>query len=84
MGIHMILSSFSNFSLEEGAWASGNGSLWLQTHIFKNREVTKSLIHRAERVGFKAIVVTIEINLGMGLSSQSIFLLETSGILPLQ
>jgi isopentenyl diphosphate isomerase/L-lactate dehydrogenase-like FMN-dependent dehydrogenase len=55
----MILSSMTSFALEHIAQESDNNDLWLQIYIFKDRGLTKLLVERAERAGFKAIVVTI-------------------------
>ena len=57
--IPMIVSTMSNHSLEEIASQSLHNNLWLQTYIFKNRELTESLIRRAEKAGYKAIVITV-------------------------
>jgi (S)-2-hydroxy-acid oxidase/4-hydroxymandelate oxidase len=49
----------SSISLEDVARDSGNENLWFQTYIFKDRELTKELIRRAEKSGYKAIVVSL-------------------------
>jgi (S)-2-hydroxy-acid oxidase/4-hydroxymandelate oxidase len=59
LNIPMIVSAMSSITLEEIAAQSGNSDLWLQTYIFRDRQLTRQLIERAERVGFKAIVVTL-------------------------
>ena len=56
----MVVGSFSTTGLEEVAEASGSGVCWLQLYIFRDRELIRSLVIRAERVSFKAIVVTID------------------------
>ena len=56
----MMLSVWTNTSLEDVAEASGTGLRWFQINIFKNREQTKSLVLRAEKAGYKAIVVTVD------------------------
>jgi isopentenyl diphosphate isomerase/L-lactate dehydrogenase-like FMN-dependent dehydrogenase len=58
-GIPMVVSSMSNISLEDIATYSMNDNLWLQIYIFKNRALTEALIHRAEKAGYKAIVVSV-------------------------
>jgi isopentenyl diphosphate isomerase/L-lactate dehydrogenase-like FMN-dependent dehydrogenase len=55
----MIASAMSSIALEEIAVQSGHENLWLQIYIFKDRELTGALVARAERAGFKAIVVTL-------------------------
>lgn len=57
--VPMIVSSMCSIALEDIAVNSGNDDLWFQIYIFKDRAITKSLIERAERSGYKAIVVTI-------------------------
>jgi 4-hydroxymandelate oxidase len=57
--IPMIVSAMCSVSLEEVAEQSGNENLWLQIYIFKDRELTRQLVRRAEQAGFKAIVVSL-------------------------
>jgi isopentenyl diphosphate isomerase/L-lactate dehydrogenase-like FMN-dependent dehydrogenase len=59
LDIPMIVSAMSSIALEEVAATAGHEDLWLQTYIFKDRQLTRYLVERAERAGFKAIVVTI-------------------------
>ncbi|GBL85986.1 Hydroxyacid oxidase 1 [Araneus ventricosus] len=58
----MILSSFASTLLEEVAKAAQDSSihLWMQMYIFDNRTWTTTLIRRAERSGFKGIVITAD------------------------
>ncbi|CAI8021632.1 Hydroxyacid oxidase 1 [Geodia barretti] len=56
----MVLGSFSTTAMEEVAEAGSPGLQWLQLYIFRDRELTRSLITQAERVGFKAIVLTVD------------------------
>jgi len=58
-GLPMVVSSMSNKSLEDIVKDSQHNNLWFQTYIFKNRELTKTLVHRAELAGYKAIVITV-------------------------
>lgn len=58
-GIPMVVSSMSNKSLEEIATQSQHEQLWFQVYIFKDRAVTEDLVRRAERAGYKAIVLTV-------------------------
>uniref|UniRef100_A0A3Q3WK35 (S)-2-hydroxy-acid oxidase n=1 Tax=Mola mola TaxID=94237 RepID=A0A3Q3WK35_MOLML len=65
MGIGMMLSSWATSTIEEVMSAmtakSGTGGvLWLQLYIYKNRELTLSLVQRAEEAGYKAIFVTVD------------------------
>ena len=56
----MMLSSWSTTSIEDVAEASGSGLRWFQLYIFRDRDLTKSLVQRAERAGYSAIVVTVD------------------------
>ncbi|XP_048504006.1 peroxisomal (S)-2-hydroxyacid oxidase GLO4 isoform X2 [Beta vulgaris subsp. vulgaris] len=55
----MVLSFSSNSSLEEVA-ASCTAVRFFQLYVFRNREVSAWLVQRAERSGYKAIVVTVD------------------------
>ncbi|XP_072142899.1 2-Hydroxyacid oxidase 1-like isoform X4 [Dermacentor andersoni] len=56
----MILSPMSNTSLEDVDSAAPGGLRWMQTFIFKERDVTRSLVLRAEKACYKAIVVGVD------------------------
>ncbi|XP_045837609.1 hydroxyacid oxidase 1 [Meles meles] len=60
MGTGMMLSSWSTSSIEEVADASPEALRWLQLYIYNDREVTKQLVQRAERKGYKAIFLTVD------------------------
>ena len=55
----MILSTLSNSSIEEVVKVS-KGNIWFQLYVFKDREVTKKLVKRAEDAGCKALVLTVD------------------------
>lgn len=55
-----ILSSFSTTSIEEVGAKVPETIKFLQLYIYKNRNLTRSFVKRAESYGFKAIVVTID------------------------
>uniref|UniRef100_A0A1A8G4P0 (S)-2-hydroxy-acid oxidase n=1 Tax=Nothobranchius korthausae TaxID=1143690 RepID=A0A1A8G4P0_9TELE len=64
-GTGMMLSSWATSSIEEvmsamTATPGGSGALWMQLYIYKDRELTLSLVRRAERAGYKAIFVTVD------------------------
>ena len=54
----MMLSTSSNYSMEEVADAAG-GPLWFQLY-HRGWHFTEMLVHRAEEAGFKAIVLTVD------------------------
>lgn len=60
LGTGMMLSSWSTSSIEDVAEAGCEALRWLQLYIYKDREVTKQLVQRAERMGYKAIFVTVD------------------------
>ena len=56
----MTLSSLSTTSLEDVAAATPRGFCWFQLYVYKDRAVTLDLVKRAERAGYKALVVTVD------------------------
>jgi L-lactate dehydrogenase (cytochrome) len=60
LGIPMLLSTVSSYSIEEVAEASGDGNRWFQLYWPAERAVAASFVRRAEEAGFSAIVVTLD------------------------
>ncbi|NXY18050.1 HAOX1 oxidase, partial [Atrichornis clamosus] len=60
VGTGMMLSSWATSSIEEVAEAAPAGLRWLQLYVYKDREVTESLVRRAERAGYSGIFVTVD------------------------
>lgn len=56
----MTLSTLSTTSIEEVADSSPNLIKWFQLYLFTDRDESLKLIRRAERAGFKAIVLTVD------------------------
>lgn len=56
----MTLSTVSNASLEEVAHATPNSPKFFQLYIYKNRDLTRQLVQRAERAGYRALVLTVD------------------------
>ncbi|KAJ8027351.1 Peroxisomal (S)-2-hydroxy-acid oxidase GLO5 [Holothuria leucospilota] len=56
----MILTSWSFMTLEDVASSAPNALLWMQIYPFKDRSNTADMVRRAERSGYKAIVVTVD------------------------
>jgi 4-hydroxymandelate oxidase len=54
-----IVSTLSNRSLEDVARVS-SGRLWFQLYVYRDRQLTLSLIRRAEDAGYEAIVLTVD------------------------
>ncbi|XP_070566020.1 uncharacterized protein [Ptychodera flava] len=61
MNTLMILSSISKKSLEEVAAARPHLPKWLNVYPWRSREVTRDVVKRAERAGFKAIVISVDV-----------------------
>ena len=59
-GIPYILSNVSTTPMEEVAAAMGESPRWFQLYPPKDRDLTKSLLERAEKAGYSAIVVTLD------------------------
>ena len=61
--VPQIVSTVSSKTLEEIADANGDNLHWFQLYWGRNKEFTRSLIGRAEKAGYKAIVVTLDTRL---------------------
>lgn len=61
--VPQIVSTVSSKTLEEIAEANGDNPRWFQLYWGRNKEFTKSLISRAEKAGYSAIVVTLDTRL---------------------
>jgi lactate 2-monooxygenase len=59
-GIPVILSSASSVSMEDVAEAMGDAPRWFQLYWSADPDVAVSFLGRAERAGFRAIVVTVD------------------------
>jgi len=60
VGVPMIASTASAFTMEEIAEAIGDGPRWYQLYWPNNDEVTESLVSRAEAAGYSALVLTVD------------------------
>lgn len=63
LGLPFTLSTAASRSIEEVAQAAGSagsGVRWFQLYWGKNPELTASMLQRAERAGYKALVVTLD------------------------
>lgn len=59
VGSLMTLSTMSHRTIEEVAQASPE-RLWFQLYLYKDREVSRALIQRAEVAGARALVLTVD------------------------
>jgi (S)-2-hydroxy-acid oxidase len=55
-----IMSTMSTMSIEDVSTAAPTTWKWLQLYVYKDRDVSARLIKRAEKCGFKAIVLTVD------------------------
>jgi isopentenyl diphosphate isomerase/L-lactate dehydrogenase-like FMN-dependent dehydrogenase len=63
LGLPFTLSTAASRSIEEVARAvgsAGKGAHWFQLYWGKNPDLTASMLQRAERAGYKALVVTLD------------------------
>ncbi|XP_039295577.1 hydroxyacid oxidase 1 isoform X2 [Nilaparvata lugens] len=59
-GTIYVMSTLATSSLEEVAEAAPDTIRWFQLYIYKNRKLTAELVRRAERTGWKALVLTVD------------------------
>lgn len=60
LGTGQVLSTLSSTPLEEVARAAP-APRWFQLYIYRDREVTRELVRRAEAAGYTAICVTVDV-----------------------
>lgn len=60
LGVPMILSTASSRTIEQVADASGDGPRWFQLYWPGDREVCASILERARKAGYTALVVTLD------------------------
>jgi L-lactate dehydrogenase (cytochrome) len=60
LGLPMIASTASAFTLEEIAEAGGEGPHWFQLYWPNDRDLAASFVSRAEAAGYGAIVLTVD------------------------
>jgi 4-hydroxymandelate oxidase len=56
-----MLSTLSTCSLEEVAEAAPKGPRWFQLYLQPDFATTEELVHRAEKAGYRALVVTVDV-----------------------
>lgn len=59
-GVPLIGSTLMSDPLEDVAAAAGDAGKWFQLYTPKNRDLAASLVQRAERAGYEAIVITLD------------------------
>lgn len=58
-GTLFILSSLSNTAMET-VFSEAASPRWFQLYVYKDREITRALVQRAEAAGAEAIVLTVD------------------------
>lgn len=60
LGLPFVLSTVSSRTLEQVSQAMGAAPRWFQLYWGKNPELTASMLERAEKSGYSALVVTLD------------------------
>jgi L-lactate dehydrogenase (cytochrome) len=60
IGLPIVLSTASSYSMEDVAGASGEGPRWFQLYWPKDRDVAASFLERAAAAGYTTLVVTLD------------------------
>lgn len=60
VGLPMILSTVSSFSMEDVAAANGDGQRWFQLYWPNDEAVCASFLQRAKAAGYTTLVVTLD------------------------
>jgi lactate 2-monooxygenase len=60
LGLPFVLSTVSSRTMEDVAQAMGASPRWFQLYWGKNADLTASMLQRAEKSGFSAVVVTLD------------------------
>src|SRR6185503_3102935 len=58
-GTLMVVSTMATTSLEDVA-AAAPGPKWFQLYVYKDRDLAKSMVERAEAAGYSALVLTVD------------------------
>lgn len=59
-GLPYVASTASSYTMEDIAEVGGNSPRWFQLYWGRNPEVTASMLQRAEKSGYSAVVVTLD------------------------
>jgi isopentenyl diphosphate isomerase/L-lactate dehydrogenase-like FMN-dependent dehydrogenase len=63
-GVPFTMAISSTTGLEKVAQQAG-GRLWFQIYVWEDRQLTYDLVSRAGQAGYEALVVTVDVNLGV-------------------
>ena len=59
LGTVFVLSTVASTSIEETA-AAADAPLWFQLYVYKDPEITRDMVRRAEKSGYRALVLTVD------------------------
>ena len=59
-GVVFVVSTAASWSIEEIAEAA-TGPLWFQLYLWRDRDIMKSLVERAGKAGYQALMVTVDL-----------------------
>jgi (S)-2-hydroxy-acid oxidase len=60
MDTAFTLSTFATSSIEEVAEGCPHALRFFQVYIYRDRDITLQLIRRAEKCGYKALILTVD------------------------
>lgn len=60
MGTLFTLSTIATSSIEELGQEAPNTLKWFQLYIYRDKNLTETMVKRAEKAGFKALVLTVD------------------------
>jgi len=60
-GAGFTLSTMSSHSIEEVAGAAPDAPLWFQLYLWRDPEIARRLVDRAQRAGYRALVLTTDV-----------------------
>jgi isopentenyl diphosphate isomerase/L-lactate dehydrogenase-like FMN-dependent dehydrogenase len=60
-GTIMILSTMATTTIEDVAAAAASGPKWFQLYVYPERKITESLVNRAEKAGYTALCLTVDV-----------------------
>jgi 4-hydroxymandelate oxidase len=59
-GALMVVSTMATTRLEDVAAAAPAAPRWFQLYVYRERQVSETLVRRAERAGYQALVLTVD------------------------
>lgn len=61
MGVPFTVSTSASVRLEDIRESVPDGRLWFQVYVYKDRELVRSLVRRAQAAQFEALVLTVDV-----------------------